>query len=121
MGLNSYRELKVWQQGMELAEACYFLTQGLPREELFGMTSQIRRAATAIPANIAEGYGRGHRNEYLQFLRIAQGSRNELETHILLSIRVELTTQASVASALALCDETGKMLSALIRSLQNSS
>ena len=79
MGLGSYRELRVWQMSMRLAEDCYRLTRTFPKEELFGLTSQIRRASSRIPANIAEGYGRGHRGEYLQFLRIAQGSLNELE------------------------------------------
>ncbi|MEB3214027.1 MAG: four helix bundle protein, partial [Leptolyngbyaceae bacterium] len=72
--IQSYRDLEVWQQGMNLAEACYQLTKAFPKEEVYGMVSQIRRAAVSIPANIAEGYGREYRNEYIKFLRIAQGS-----------------------------------------------
>src|SRR5438128_2288659 len=79
MGLESYRDLRVWQLSMQLAEDCYRLTRSFPREETFGLTSQIRRASSRIPANIAEGYGRSHRGEYLQFLRVAQGSLKELE------------------------------------------
>jgi len=70
-GIQSYRDLKVWQQAMDLAEACYHLTRRFPREEIYGLTSQIHRAAASIPANIAEGNGRDTRREYIQFLRIA--------------------------------------------------
>jgi four helix bundle protein len=117
MRLESYRDLKVWQKGMDLAEVCYRLTRSFPREELFGLTSQIRRASSAIPANIAEGYGRGHRGEYLQFLRIARGSLKELETHLLLSGRVALVSSDELQPIMAQCDEVGRMLAALINSL----
>ncbi len=115
--LQSYRELKVWKLGMEIAIDCYRLTQKFPAAERFGMTSQIQRSSSRIPANIAEGYGRGHRNEYLQFLRIANGSLNELETHILLSIAVGLADESEVSVILAKCSEEGKMLISLIRTL----
>ena len=72
--IQSYRDLEVWQQGMALAEGCYRITKAFPKEEIYGLVSQIRRAAVSIPANIAEGYGREYRNEYIRFLRIAQGS-----------------------------------------------
>ena len=103
---------------MNLAETCYRLTKDFPKEELYGMTSQIRRAAASIPANIAEGYGREYRAEYIQFLRIAQGSLKELETHLLLSARVELTTLQTVTPILNQCESVGRLLRALIRSLQ---
>ena len=119
MRLESYRDLRVWQESMQLAEDCYRLTRRFPKEELFGLTSQIRRSSARIPANVAEGYGRGHRGEYLQFLRVANGSLKELETHLLLSIRVEVTRQEAVAPLLAQCDDVGKMLAGLIRSLQS--
>jgi len=102
---------------MQLSAACYKLTRQFPREELFGLTSQIRRAAVSIPANVAEGYGRGHRREYLQFLRIAQGSLNELETYLLLTAYLQLGDDASVQTILETCNEIGRMLAALIRSL----
>ena len=117
--IRSYRDLKVWQEGMNIAEACYQITKTFPREELYGMTSQIRRSAVSIPANIAEGYGREYRAEYIQFLRIAQGSLKELETHLLLSVRVKLATNQVILPILNRCESLGKMIRSLIRSLQN--
>ena len=116
--IRSYRDLRVWQAGMGLAEACYLLTKRFPKDELFGMTAQIRRAATSVPANIAEGYGRNSRGEYGQFLRISQGSLKELETHLMLSSRVGLLAPPETNSILEECDRLGKMLHRLIRSLQ---
>ncbi|MDZ8183597.1 MAG: four helix bundle protein [Nostoc sp. ChiSLP02] len=119
--IRSYKDLKVWQEGMNLAEACYQLTIAFPKEELYGMTSQIRRAAASIPANIAEGYGREYRPEYIKYLRIAQGSLKELETHLLLSARanVRLTDSQVVSPILMQCESVGRLLRALIRSLDN--
>ncbi len=116
--IQSYRDLKVWQEGMNLAENCYRLTRKYPKEEMYGMTSQIRRAAASIPANIAEGNGRESRGEYIRFLRIAQGSLKELETHLILSERVGLASKEAVNPLLMQCETEGKMLRALIRALQ---
>lgn len=118
MEIESYRDLKVWQAGMELAKYCYSLTKCFPREEMLGLTSQIRRAAVSIPANIAEGNGREHTKEYIQFLRIAQGSLKELETHLLLAREVTISTPESVAPLLGQANEIGRMLRSLIRVLQ---
>lgn len=118
MEIRSYQDLTVWQKAMDLAEGCYHLTQTFPREELFGMTSQIRRAAVSVPANIAEGWGRDRTTEYMQFLRVAQGSLKELETHLVLSKRVGLAKPEQVAPLLDLCTEVGKMLNSLRRSLK---
>ncbi len=115
--INSYRDLRVWQLGMDLAAECYEVTKPFPREELFAMTSQIRRASASIPANIAEGHGRGSRKEYRQFLRTAQASLRELETHLLLSARVKLLPEASATPLLKTADQLGRMLQALQRSL----
>jgi four helix bundle protein len=103
---------------MALAEACYGLTARFPKDELFGMTSQIRRAAASIAANIAEGHGRENSGSFIQFLRMAQGSLKELETHLLLSGRVGLQPKDVIQPALDQCDDLGRMLRALIRSLQ---
>lgn len=116
--IRSYRDLKVWQQAMDLAQACYLKTREFPKEELYGLTSQTRRAAVSIPANIAEGNGRENRGEYIQFFRVAQGSLKELETHLLLSNRIGLISSETLKALLGQCDQVGRMLRALIRSLQ---
>ena len=116
--IRSYRDLRVWQDAMALAEACYMLTKRFPRDELFGLTSQARRSAGSVPANIAEGYGRESRKSFIQSLRIAQGSLKELETHPLLAQRVGITDQPDVSPLLERCESLGKMLRTLIRKLQ---
>ncbi|GIW56878.1 MAG: four helix bundle protein [Nitrospiraceae bacterium] len=116
--LRSYQDLDAWKEAMKLAEMCYALTQTFPKEELYGMTSQVRRSAVSVPANIAEGYGRENRGEYIQFLRISQGSLKELETHLLLACRVGLVLQEAVQPLLEQSDKLGRILRALIRSLQ---
>ena len=116
--INSYRDLRVWQEAMSLAECCYVLTRGFPRDELFGLTSQIRRAATSIAANIAEGHGRENTGSFIQHLRIAQGSLKELETHLLISEKIGLTRSPESELALDQCETLGKRIRLLIRSLQ---
>jgi four helix bundle protein len=103
---------------MTIAEQVYRLTGRFPKDEIYGMTSQIRRAAVSIAANVAEGHGREHRGSFVQFLRIAQGSLKELETHLLLALRVNLAPPDVVEPILAQCDELGRMLRSLIRSVQ---
>lgn len=117
--ISSYRDLRVWQDGMQLAEDCYRFTSTLPREEMYGMSSQIRRAAASVPANIAEGYGRDNRGNYIHQLRIAQGSLKELETHLLLAARVDLASDDGVAALLEKGDALGRMLRSLIRALES--
>jgi four helix bundle protein len=117
--VRSYKDLDVWQVAMDLVEACYRITAKFPRDELYGLTSQMRRSAVSIPANIAEGYGRELTGSYIQFLRIAQGSVKELETHTLISQRVKLCADDDVTTLLALNDRVGRMLRNLIRSLEN--
>jgi four helix bundle protein len=109
----------VWQDAMTLAESCYRLTRQFPRDEQFGLTSQIRRAAGSIPANIAEGHGRENTGNFVQYLRISQGSLKELETHLLLAERVGILPVLDSQPVLAQCESLGKMLRALIRSLQD--
>jgi four helix bundle protein len=107
---SSYRDLIVWQKAMDLACVCYSASRHFPVTDRYGLTTQIRRAAASIPANIAEGYERSHRGEYLHFLSIARGSLGELETHLLLSERLGLVNEDDLRDALALCDEVGRML-----------
>ncbi len=110
----------VWQEAMNLAAATYKLTAAFPREEVYGLTSQLRRSAASVPANIAEGYGRDSRGAYIQQLRVAQGSLKELETHLLLAERVEIVANSPLLPLLAKSEVVGKMLRSLIRSLENA-
>lgn len=119
MSAQHYRELIVWQKAMELAKLCYQLTKAFPKSELFGMTSQIRRSAASIPANIAEGNARAHTKEYLNFLSIARGSLAEVETHLILSHEVELLKKVDMERCLQLADEISRMLAGLRRSLES--
>jgi four helix bundle protein len=89
-----------------------------PKDEVYGMTSQIRRAAVSVAANIAEGHGRENSGSFVQFLRMSQGSLKELETHLLLAVRVNLATVQQMEPLLQKCDEIGRMLRSLIRSVQ---
>jgi four helix bundle protein len=116
--ITSYRDLRVWQDAMSLAEACYIATRKFPKTEMFGLTSQIRRSAASIPANIAEGHGRENTQPFIQHLRISQGSLKELETHLTLSVRVGILGDADCNPLMEQCGAVGKMLRSLIRSLQ---
>jgi len=105
---------------MDLAVSTYELTRSWPKEELYGLTSQARRAATSIPANIAEGFGRESRVSYQHFLKIAQGSLKELETHLQIAHRVDLTSAASIAPLMTASESVGKLLRLLIRKLSET-
>jgi four helix bundle protein len=118
-GIRSYQDLEVWQMAMTLAEDCYRLTAEFPRDELYGMTAQIRRAAVSIPANIAEGYGRDQTGYFIQFLKVAQGSARELETHLILSGRLRFVSEAGLPPVLETCQRISKMLRTLIRSVEH--
>jgi four helix bundle protein len=117
-GIRDYRDLIVWQEAMEIAELVYGLARAFPREEAFGMTSQLRRSAASVPANIAEGYGRAQRKVFVQFLRVAQGSLKELETHLVLSGRVGLMPTQASEDMLERTMRLGKRLVQLVRSLE---
>ena len=118
--IKSYRDLRVWQESMTLAVECYQLTRAFPKEEMFGLSSQIRRSAASIPANIAEGHGRENTQSFIQYLRIAQGSLKELETHLLLAERVVLIVKENIEAVLRRCEAIGKMIRLLIRALQQN-
>jgi len=115
--IRTFRDLVVWQEAMKLVEMVYLQTKRFPKEEIYGLTSQIRRAAVSIPANIAEGNGRKSRKEYLQFLWIAHGSITELETHILISERLKFMTKEEAQQLKILLQSVGNRLRALIKSL----
>lgn len=118
--IESYKDLLVWQKAVDLSVGCYRLSGDLPREEMYGLTQQIRRASVSVAANIAEGHGRETTGAFVHFLRIAQGSLKELETHLILSERVGLIAAGQTGALQGTCDELGRMLRALIRSLQQT-
>ncbi|KAF5882824.1 MULTISPECIES: four helix bundle protein [Rhizobium] len=117
--ITSYRDLKVWQFAIELSVVCYEVTRTFPREEIYGLTSQIRRSSASVAANIAKGYGRENRGSFAQFLKIAQGSLKELETHLIIAGRIGFLQASALDELLDRCDEIGKMLGSLIRSVQH--
>ncbi|MFP5237343.1 MAG: four helix bundle protein [Acidobacteriota bacterium] len=104
---------------MELTEAVYNLTRTFPKDEIYGLTSQMRRASVSIASNIAEGRGRGTDGEFRQFLNIAQGSTYEVQTQLLLARRLKVGDAELISRAEALCIETSKMLGAFIQSLKS--
>jgi four helix bundle protein len=97
--LESYRELVVWQQSIQLCVSIYHVTAGFPREELFGLTSQLRRSAVSIPSNIAEGYGRASKGEYKHFLSIARGSNHEAQTQLVIAKELKYASNESIYKA----------------------
>lgn len=117
MALQNYRELEVWQQSMEFVTNVYSLTRSFPAEEKYGLTSQLRRAAASIPANIAEGYGRSHRGDYVRFLSIARGSLCEVETFLILASRLGYADRDRLTPLWRSCQCVGKMLLRLMRVL----
>ena len=104
---------------MDLVVMVYEISKGLPSQERYGLASQMQRAAVSVPANIAEGYGRIHRGDYLHHLSIARGSLAELETHVAIAVRLNFLTRERAMEGWSLCQEVGKMLNKLIESLED--
>jgi len=121
VAVKSYRDLLVWRKAMDLVIECYKLTKTFPKSETYGLASQLRRAAVSVPANIAEGHGRGPTKPYLNHLAIASGSLTELETHILLAQRLEFCALQVSNALLERSAEIGKMLRGLQRKLSTPS
>ena len=117
--LRSFRELSVWQKSMQLATTIYRLTQGFPREEIYGLVSQLRRASVAIPSNIAEGHGRLNVGEYRQFLGIARGSNFELQTQLEIARSLGMGNAKLSEEAESLSHEVGKMIHAILEKTSN--
>jgi len=113
--ISSYKELIVWQRAKEVAIAIYELTDSFPKEEVFGLSSQMRRAAVSIPSNIAEGRFRGSKKDFLNFLRIAYASGAELETQIEIAKELKSTKDLSYERVDTLLEEVMKMLNVIIR------
>ena len=119
--MQTYRDLIVWQKGIQLVKAVYQLTDKFPKSEMFGLVSQMRRASVSIPANLAEGYSRKHRPEYIQFVRIAYGSGAELETFLVLTRELKFASESEIGKVEAILDEIMRMLNKLISSLSSKS
>ena len=119
--IHSYKELIAWQKSIELVVMIYELTDKFPKEEIFGITSQIRRAAVSIPSNIAEGRNRGTRADFTHFLRMSYGSGAELETQLEISKKLSKTKALNYNRVDALLVEVMKMLNVMINKLQAKS
>jgi len=115
--IKSHRDLIVWQKSMDLVVLVYKATEGFPRHELYGLTSQIRRAASSVPANIAEGQGRRSKTEFRQFLGNARGSLLELDTHLELALRLNYLTPTQYGRINEQLVEVSRILNGLMRSL----
>lgn len=119
--IKSYKDLEVWRVAVDVSVSVYAATREFPREETYGLTAQMRRAAVSIPSNIAEGYGRESTASYVHFLRIAQGSTKELETQLIIAGRIGALDAALRADLQANLDSISRMLRSLIRSLEMKS
>jgi len=118
MEQSSYHELIVWQKAMELAVIIYNLTKKLPKEELYSLSDQMRRAAISISSNIAEGQDRDTNKEFVRFLTFSRGSKAELETQLLICVKVGFLKETEISEAMDLLKEIGKMLTSLINKLK---
>jgi four helix bundle protein len=120
MGAKNYADLVVWQKAMDFVEAIYRNTACFPKEEIYGITSQLRRAAVSIPANIAEGQGRHSKREFRRFTMIAHGSLREAETHIMIAERLRYLDREFVQSLMSNAAEIGRLLIGLANALARS-
>jgi four helix bundle protein len=121
MPIRDYRDLIVWQKAIDLVEAVYKATTAFPREEVYGLTFQVRRAAVSVPSNIAEGHGRTSTRDFLNFLSIAHGSLKEVETQLVIAERLKYMNQRVKESLLERSTEVGRLISGLSNSLKRKS
>ena len=117
MKVKNYQELIVWQKAMDLVEEVYIASKSFPREEIYGLTSQLRRAAVSIPSNIAEGQGRRTTPDFLRHLSIAYGSLREAETQIMIATRLRYLSQGKCQDVMRITGEVGRLLNGLMASL----
>jgi four helix bundle protein len=117
--VKSFRDLLVWQRAIQLSVAIYRLTQGFPREEVYGMTSQMRRSAVSVPSNIAEGHGRLSTGEYRQYLGIARGSNFELQTQLEIARALDFGNSKLLDEAEGLSHEVGKMIHGVLEGIKD--
>ena len=118
MAYQSYKDLTVWQKSMDLTEEVYRLVKKLPKEETYALSDQMRRSAVSVPSNIAEGHGRQSDNEFKNFLSVANGSLSELETQLLICVRLDYLSEADIKYVLSLSNEINRMLTTLILRLK---
>ena len=119
--MASYKELRVWQKAIDLVIEIYRLCKFLPKEETYGLSDQMRRAAVSIPSNIAEGQARDSEKDFIRFLSIAQGSRAELETQLEICVQLHYLSREQVYTAETLSAQTGRMIRTLIRTMKQPS
>ena len=119
MKISSYKDLVVWQKSVALVTIIYRMSREFPREELYALTSQLRRSAVSVPSNIAEGWGRKSTKEYIQFLKIARGSLFEMETQIIIARNLDYIKDIACEQLLSDTEEIGKMTNALVNSLED--
>lgn len=115
--IKNFKELKIWQKGIEIVKEVYVLTRLFPKEELYGLTSQMRRAAVSIPSNIAEGFKRNHNKEFQQFLHISLGSAAELETQFIIAKELRFIDDGRTDLIFEKLDHLSKMISALLNKM----
>jgi four helix bundle protein len=118
--MKSFRELRIWQKAVDLIEEIYLIAQKFPREEIYGLTSQVRRAVVSIASNIAEGHTREHLKEYLHHLSIAQASLAEVETQLEIGVRLKYITRSQLSQLLDEISGLGKQLYALRNALNRA-
>ncbi|MEN3323382.1 four helix bundle protein [Mariniflexile soesokkakense] len=115
--IKTYKDLLIWQKGIEIVKETYLLCKEIPNDELFGLQSQIKRSSISIPSNIAEGWGRNYTKNYLQFLKYSRGSLLELETQIIIAKELNFISTESFNKIQDLISEESKMLNAFIKSI----
>ena len=113
--VNSYKDLLIWQKGMQIAELTYSLASDFPNDEIYSLTNQIKRSCVSVPSNIAEGYGRSSTASYMNFIKISRGSLYELETQLMLARRLNFVANETLYdSIISLIVEEGKMINTLL-------
>jgi len=115
--IKTYKDLLVWQKGIEIVKQIYLICNEIPKDELYGLQSQLKRSAVSIPSNIAEGWGRNYTKNYIQFLKYSRGSLLELETQIIIAKELDFITIESFSKIQGLITEESKMLNAFIKSI----
>jgi len=115
--IKSFKDLKIWQKGIEIVKDTYAMTEEFPRKEMYGLTMQMRRSAISVPSNIAEGFKRYHSKEYSQFLHVALGSAAELETQIIIAKELGFIKESKTEEILEKLDHLCRMTSSLLNKL----